>query len=60
MDELFNQFLDAARKFALQVASGEAGSLFGAAGDQIGYGLGLSEIELAVEKGAFTEFPGAG
>ena len=60
VDEIFDQAVDAARKFATQVAAGEAGSLFGAAGDQVSDGLGLRQIELAVEKGAFTEFAGAG
>jgi hypothetical protein len=47
--------LDAAREHALQRTPRGARGAHVAGGDQVGDGLGLGEVELAVEEGALAE-----
>ena len=49
-----------AREHAVQRTPGRAGRLHVAGGDQVGDGLGLGQVELAVEERAFAELARAG
>ncbi|MCY1434585.1 hypothetical protein D9M71_506490 [compost metagenome] len=59
LDELLRQPMDAPGELALQRAHGVARGLGGTGLDQVGDGLGLGQVELVVEEGAFAEFAGA-
>ena len=50
------QALHLLREHARQRAPGRARCRFGAGVDQVGHGLGLGQVELAVEEGALGEF----
>ncbi len=57
-DQRLDQGMNALREFALQGTQRGARGLRAAAVDQVGNRLGLGEIELVVEEGAFGEFAG--
>ncbi|MNQ80512.1 hypothetical protein D3C85_954970 [compost metagenome] len=52
--------LDLAGELALQGVHGAAGGLLAGGLDQIGDGLGLGQVQLVVEEGAFAELAGTG
>ena len=55
---MLGKFLDAAAEFAVELAAGGAEGALGAGADEVGDGLGLGEVEFAVEEGGAGEFAG--
>ena len=60
MRSLISSAVDGAGKLALQRAHGRTGRTRRRRVDQIGDRFSLSQIQLAIEKGATTEFTGLG
>jgi hypothetical protein len=60
LDQGLQQFVHPLRELPFQGTHGGAGRLGGAAVDEVGDGLGLGQVELVVEEGAFGELAGAG
>ena len=52
MDEFFPQMRDLVLKTAAQLPQGDRMCGFALRGDQVGHGLGLRKVHLAVEEGA--------
>ena len=59
-EQLFGQVIDLPREDALKRSGGGSGGLLSAGFDEVGNGLGLHEVELVVQEGAFGEFAGLG
>ncbi|MNR10671.1 hypothetical protein D3C85_1269340 [compost metagenome] len=55
-DQFFRQVIHTQGKSPLQRAQGIARRLCGTGLDQVGDCLGLGQVELVIEKGAFAEF----
>ena len=60
LDQTLHQVLDSSREVPLQGAQGIFRRGLGAGIDQVGDRLGLGEVELVVEEGAFGELPRTG